>query len=246
MSEGDRPSFWQTLPGVLTALATIITALTGLIVGVYQSGILKPSQPETVAASPSASSEPGSSPVTREAGIQPSPQPAAPSAPAPPSPTSSTSPASLAASPSQSGPRVNLLASDNGGHLVAAAADNWKITIDGSEDYACCFYPKQSAVYAFKDGKTASFDMFGSFIDATRNDNVREVELAAGNDTVLGEYKTIAKCEFQNLKLFETPYQECKFPAVRAKYLKVTIVSMFGSSSSSAYLQEFRLLGTLN
>ena len=82
-----------------------------------------------------------------------------------------------------------------------------------------------------------------SFIDATRPDNVHEFEVAAGNDSPLGEFKTIAKCEFQNVKLFETPYQECKFPAVRAKYFKVTILSTFGSTGGSAYLNEFRLLG---
>ena len=234
MSEGDKPSWWQTLPGVLTAIAGIITAVTGLIVGVYQSGLIKPSRTETVAASSLAPAEPGPSPITSQLA---SPSPLPPSAPAPSS--------ASAAAPAQAltGPRINLLAAENGGHLVAASADNWKLTIDGDEDYHCCFYPKQFAVYAFKGGKQASFDMFASFIDATRPDNVHEFEVAAGNDSPLGEFKTIAKCEFQNVKLFETPYQECKFPAVRAKYFKVTILSTFGSTGGSAYLNEFRLLG---
>lgn len=234
MSEGDKPSWWQTLPGVLTAIAGIITAVTGLIVGVYQSGLIKPSRTETVAASSLAPAEPGPSPITSQLA---SPSLLPPSAPAPSS--------ASAAAPAQAltGPRINLLAAENGGHLVAASDDNWKLTIDGDEDYHCCFYPKQFAVYAFKGGKQASFDMFASFIDATRPDNVHEFEVAAGNDSPLGEFKTIAKCEFQNVKLFETPYQQCKFPAVRAKYFKVTILSTFGSTGGSAYLNEFRLLG---
>lgn len=237
MSEGDKPSWWQTLPGVLTAIAGIITALTGLIVGVYQSGLIKPSRTDTVAASSSVPADPGPSPITSQL---------ASSSPPPPSAPSSPSPAAAPPAPVQvlTGPRINLLAAENGGHLVAASGDNWKFTIDGDEDYHCCYYPKQFAVYAFKGGKEASFDMFASFVDAARADNVHEFEVAAGNDSPLGEFKTIAKCEFQNVKLFETPYQECKFPAVRAKYFKVTILSTFGSTGGSAYLDEFRLLGT--
>ena len=242
MSEGDKPSWWQTLPGVLTAVATVITALTGMIVGIYQSGLLTPSRTESIAASPpvaapspSVTAEPSTSPDTNQAALQSPAQPAPPSAPAASPP---------AAAPSPNGQRIDLLAPENGGHLVAASADNWRTTIDGDETYHCCFYPKQSAVYAFKDGRSGSFDLFAAFIDATRADNVHEFELSAGNDSPLGTFTLIGKCEMQNVKLFDTPYQECKFPAVRAKYFKVTIVSTFGSSS--AYLQEFRLLGTLN
>lgn len=235
MSEGDKPSFWQTLPGVLTALATIITAVTGLIVGLVQSGFFKPSPAETVAASPSVPAEPATSSGAKEAALG-----AAPAAPAPSASPPGAAPATL------NGPHMNLLASENGGHLVAASGDNWKYTIDGDETYHCCYYPKEYGVYAFKDGKAASFDTFGSLIDATRPDNAHELQLAVGNDSPLGEFKPIAKCEFQNVKLFETPYQECKFPAVRAKYFKVTILSTFGSTGDSTYLDEFRLMGVMN
>ena len=234
MSEGDKPSWWQTLPGVLTAIAGVITAVTGLIVGVYQSGLMKSSRPDIAAASSAVAADPGTPGFTS--------QPAS-SSPPPNAPASSPAPPSPSAASAVSGPRVNLLAGENGGHLVAASGDNWKFTIDGDEDYHCCYYPKQYAVYAFKGGKEASFDMFASFVDSTRPDNVHELEIAAGNESPLGEFRTIAKCEFQNIKLFETPYQECKFPAVRAKYFKVTILSTFGSTGGSAYLDEFKLLG---
>ena len=236
MSDSDKPSWWQTLPGVLTAIAGIITAMTGLIVGVYQAGILKPSR--TASANVSAPSEPGPSAASSPQASPSSPQP---SASVPASTSASAAPAAASAAAALSGPRVNLLASENGGHLVAASDDNWKYTIDGDEGYHCCYYPKQYAVYAFKGGGQASFDTFASFIDATRADNARELEISVGNESPLGEFKTVAKCEFQNVKLFETPYQECKFPAVRAKYFKVTIVASFGSSS--VYLDEFHLLG---
>lgn len=51
---GDEPKskgWWQTLPGILTAIAAIITAVTGLIVALHQAGIFeKPAQ--TVQVSP--------------------------------------------------------------------------------------------------------------------------------------------------------------------------------------------------
>ncbi len=36
--ESNAKGWWQTLPGVLTALAAIITAITGLLVAVHQAG----------------------------------------------------------------------------------------------------------------------------------------------------------------------------------------------------------------
>ena len=54
MPESDRPqSWWQSLPGILTATATVLTALSGLLVILYQNGVLGSSS----AASPAATAE---------------------------------------------------------------------------------------------------------------------------------------------------------------------------------------------
>ncbi len=37
--EEKRPGFWHTLPGILTGVAAIITALTGFIVVIHQAGV---------------------------------------------------------------------------------------------------------------------------------------------------------------------------------------------------------------
>lgn len=51
--EPSKPqSWWQTLPGVLTALATIITAITGLIVALIQAGVF-PQKGNSAASTPS-------------------------------------------------------------------------------------------------------------------------------------------------------------------------------------------------
>lgn len=39
MSEPQKPNWWQTLPGVLTALAATITALSGLAAILFQNGV---------------------------------------------------------------------------------------------------------------------------------------------------------------------------------------------------------------
>src|SRR5215469_4683438 len=38
VTQSDSKSWWQTLPGLLTALAAVITAVTGLLVAVHQAG----------------------------------------------------------------------------------------------------------------------------------------------------------------------------------------------------------------
>src|SRR6516225_6916117 len=43
-----KKSFWQTMPGILTALAAIITALTGLLLAFNQMGYFKKTSAETL------------------------------------------------------------------------------------------------------------------------------------------------------------------------------------------------------
>lgn len=40
MTDPQKPSWWQTLPGILTGLAAFITALSGLVALLYQNGFL--------------------------------------------------------------------------------------------------------------------------------------------------------------------------------------------------------------
>jgi hypothetical protein len=79
MPDGERSQrWWQTLPGALTATAAVITAVTGLIVAVHQTGLFdvltgRRAQP------------PGSTSGPAET-IKPSPAPAPVSSPAAPAP----------------------------------------------------------------------------------------------------------------------------------------------------------------
>lgn len=81
-------SWWQTLPGVLTALAGVITALSGLVALLYQNGVLGHQKgtggagdvvatQSTAGASvgPSAATAPTTSPPTPAKALPPAPKP---------------------------------------------------------------------------------------------------------------------------------------------------------------------------
>ena len=141
---------------------------------------------------------------------------------------------------------TNLLAAENGGHVVAATNDRWPYAIDGDEknwQYIDVGVAGAWAVYGFKDDKPASFDTFKVLILGAESWNLREFELLAGNDSPTGKFDSIGKFQTQNLRFFKDPYQEFKFPPVKARYLKVKVISSHGFSSVGVY--EFQLLGVL-
>lgn len=71
MSEEKEPqkqSWWQTLPGILTAIAAILTALTGLIAGLYEVGVFpgKTSNKRTPLETPTPLSSTTQSPIVTQ------------------------------------------------------------------------------------------------------------------------------------------------------------------------------------
>jgi hypothetical protein len=152
--------------------------------------------------------------------------------------------ASSAATEAISG-AINLLAPENGGHVLVASSDDWAGTIDGKEGgKQISSGLGKSAVFGFKDERPATFDMFTMLIPETRNGNVKEFELLEGNESPTGSFQSIGKFQTQNVKLFEKPYQEFKFSPVTAKYLKVKILSTY-EDWSDPWVFQFQLFGVL-
>src|SRR5882762_7884298 len=60
--EEKKAGFWATLPGILTGVAAVMTAVGGLILGLYQNGVLGSKRAVTTdsAASPSCPNHPSS------------------------------------------------------------------------------------------------------------------------------------------------------------------------------------------
>ncbi len=170
-------------------------------------------------------------------------------APTKPGPGGTEEQAASAAKPApstQARSGMNVLSAENGGHVVVATNDRWPYAIDGDEknwQYIDIGVVGSWAVYGFKNDKPASFDTFKVLILGTESWNLKEFELLAGNDSATGKFEPIGKFQTQNVRFFKEPYQEFKFPPVKARYLKVKVISSHGFSSVGVY--EFQLLGAL-
>jgi len=139
--------------------------------------------------------------------------------------------------------KVNLLAAENGGHLVAASSADWQHTIDGNEGAAQISYGTgKEAVYAFKSDGLAAFDTFAMLIGGTESYNINEFELLVSREAS-GPFHSIGKFHTQNLRIFAAPYQTFRFPLVEANYLKFRLISTHGGAHPAVY--EFQLLGIL-
>jgi hypothetical protein len=139
---------------------------------------------------------------------------------------------------------VNLLASEQGGHLLQAPDENWRKITSGKEDEWVSITPPADAVYAFKDKKSAVFGKFATLIKETNGWNPKEVEILAADDWLGGTFRTVAKCALTNALLIETPYQPCVFTETTARFVKIRVLSSYYPGGST-YLYQIQLLGHL-
>ncbi|MBC8553118.1 MAG: VWA domain-containing protein [Candidatus Brocadiales bacterium] len=137
----------------------------------------------------------------------------------------------------------NLLLKEHGGQLLMAPKDEWKQTIDGTEQKV--LVPEySSSVYAFKYEKLATFNTFVICIPGEDDSNLKEFELLVSDRSWSGPFRSIGKFQAQNGGSPETPYQQFSFPEVTSRYLKVQLESNYGNSGFTG-LYEFQLLGEL-
>ena len=165
-------------------------------------------------------------------------------------PVEPTSPAPTTPPPATPAPTPdrNILAAANGGQLLVAPNDTWSGTIDGKEEQVQLAVQNE-AVYAFKDESPATFDTFTTLVKETADDNLKEFELLVGDESPTGSFRSIGKFTVANAKLLKSPYQQFKFEPVTAKYLKIKVISNYGSvypsGMTAARVYEFKLLGKL-
>jgi hypothetical protein len=188
--------WWKTMPGVLVATGCVITAVIGLIVALYQFGFFDGKAKQI----PQIQNQPESRPFKTEA---------APVLPNPATPNREDQPPSAAKStPStpSSTSAINLLSSENGGHIIVATNDRWLYAIDGDENnwqYIDSGVFGGWAVYGFKDERPAIFNTFKVLILGTESWNLKAFELLAGNDSATGTFESIGKFETQNVRFFK-------------------------------------------
>ena len=234
--EPKTQSWWQTLPGIFTAMAGIITATAGLVAALYQAGFFQHSKAEATSASSAPLTKAELTTTAVSHGEAPRTEALSASNASPgPAPISPLAPKA-----------INLFASGNGGHVIVATSDEWVGTIDGKEDtnYINGIGSQPEAVYAFKDEKPATISMFTMLIPGSSEYHVKQFELFVGNGSPTGEFESIGKFQTQNVKLFKTPYQEFKFSPVKALYLKIKLLSTYGRSSAD--VPEVQLFGSMD
>jgi hypothetical protein len=168
------------------------------------------------------------------AGVTPAP------APAPAATSATPSPAPGKAAPRG---RVNLLSAEQGGHVVAASSEQWKVLINGNEeDYV--WTDTGFGVFGFRDGRTARIDSFALLIPKQADVNIKEFELFVGNGSATGPFESIGRFSTQNMRMMQNPYQEFRFTPVKAKYFKFQPLRSHGDSTST-YAHEIQLFGEL-
>jgi hypothetical protein len=238
-TSGSKGSWWQTLPGILTATAGLLTAIAGLVVALSQVGLLAGGKP-----APQSRIEPKPPPL--EATGAPSALPREPSgkeAGAPPPPSGEATRPAAQPETLRNLKGMNLLSPEDGGQLVLAPNDAWSVTIDGKEDAFREVQVGEEAVFAFKDERAATFDSFSMLIPRSGR-NPKQFELFVA-DSPTGPFRSLGTFQPQNVRLMKTAgWQEFKFPPVTAKYLKVKLRSNY-EDVVWIDLFEFRLSGQL-
>jgi hypothetical protein len=232
---GKPQSWWQTLPGILTGVAGIVTAAAGLLAVLSQTGVLAKKESSSADAARAQKNTSSGEPATASAAVAKAPAEAREPATTSALPAKSTSASSKA---------FNVLSAANGGHLVIAGSDDWQRTIDSKEDFNQISYglsDAHTAVFAFKDKKPMRISLFTMLITQTQSNNVHEFELSVATESPTGPFETVGKFQTMNAKIFETPYQEFRFAPVVAKYVKVKLLSTFGHSHPD--VSEIQLFG---
>lgn len=140
------------------------------------------------------------------------------------------------------GDEVNLLGADQGGQALIVPNDGWLKTITGKAGDYVNVSRGQSAVFAFRDEQPATFWKFAVLIIEQDGNNVKQIELLAGQDSPTGKFESVAKLDIVNAKMVKFPYQEVSFAKTTAKYVEITILDSYGGYNP--FLRQIRLTGS--
>jgi hypothetical protein len=205
--EPAKTHWWHSAPIVVSAIAGLLTAVTGLIVGLHQAGVIGGGGSEK----PAATAAPASADSTAPA--------AAPSALAAPPVAAEAAPA---LAPLTGPPGRNLLSPRYGGRLVAAPTKAWVSANDDvlAEGTTITFLDA-FAIFGFQDDRPATFDRFGILVPKA-DENPATIEIAAG-DTLTGPFRPLAKVQILNLYVAANDgWQYFDLPKTTARYVRIT------------------------
>jgi hypothetical protein len=142
-------------------------------------------------------------------------------------------------------PEVNLLAPNQGGQAIIVPHEGWLRPLTEKDEGPWVLVKVgEEAVYAFKDEKPATFSGFALLIPGTRDDNIKQFEVLAADESPTGEFRSLGKFTTINARIVKSPYQVFSFPQTTARYIKIRILSSYGSRDT--ILPPFRLMGTIS
>ncbi len=141
---------------------------------------------------------------------------------------------------SLAGQRINLLNVTNGAALVRATDGGMEQLLHYFSAYSGAF--PSEAIFAFGNGKPATFDLFQIYIKEVHQYNPRLIELSAA-DAVEGPYRLVKTIETENAFL-AGGFQEFSFPPVTAPFVKMRVLDTHGKTTFG-WIGEIRLMGAL-
>ncbi|KQY95856.1 hypothetical protein ASD21_04930 [Caulobacter sp. Root1455] len=223
--EPAKTHWWHSAPVVLSAIAGLLTAITGLVVGLHQAGVIGGGGAERSAAAAAAPAATPSTATPAATLAAPAPSVAA----APPSGPPLTGP-----------PGRNLLSPQNGGRLVAAPTKAWSSANDDvlAEGTTITFVDA-FAIFGFQDDRPATFDRFGILVPKA-DENPATIEIAVG-DAMTGPFRPLAKVQILNLYVAANDgWQYFDLPKTTARYVRIT-TSERPDHGVMGYLSELSL-----
>jgi hypothetical protein len=209
----------------VSAIAGLLTAITGLVVGLHQAGVIGgggSQRSTTTAAAPAAT-------------LLTATPDAAPSSGAAAAPSVAPAAAPLAGPPGR-----NLLSPQYGGHLVAAPTKAWASANDGVLAHGTTItFIDAFGIFGFQDDRPATFDRFGILV-LKADENPGTIEIAAG-DAMTGPFRPLAKVQVLNLYVAANDgWQYFDLPRTTARYVRIT-TSERPDQGIVGYFNEFSL-----
>ncbi len=120
--------------------------------------------------------------------------------------------------------RVNLLDPENGAQIVAAGEEAWRGILE-TQQPKCTILSKQSfAIIGLRKEQPTAISTLAVHVESQGSANLKQLALFAA-DEERGPFKKIGEFEIPNHKNMRAPFHEFAFEPVKARYVKLQIVS---------------------
>ncbi len=143
----------------------------------------------------------------------------------------------------------NLLSPANGGQMIASTDPKMSNLIDGNmkdPGQAAEVYKDAEGIFGFKGGRSALITKIAVPVFQADELNLKKVEISVSESSPTSGYKPVGTFEVMNLAFAGNPYQEFAFEKpVKAKFLKVKIITFQNESRSWGRIPEIQAYGSL-